>query len=50
MKKLGFLFLTILLSATLVACSGGSASSSGGSDGDTYKIVAAHSTAENNIF
>lgn len=51
MKKLGLLLFTVLLAVVLVACGDSDASSSdGGSDGDTYKIVAAHSTAETTSF
>ncbi|MFC4025185.1 TRAP transporter substrate-binding protein [Oceanobacillus longus] len=51
MKKLGFLLLMVLLSVALIACGSEEASSSdSGADGDTYKIVAAHSTAETTSF
>ena len=50
MKKLGLFIFMILLSVTLAACGESDASSSGGSDGDKFTIVAAHSTAETTSF
>lgn len=53
MKKLGLLISLMILSLVLVACGGDKKSDNKGSDsadGETYKIVAAHSTAETTSF
>lgn len=51
MKKFGLLLFTILLAVVLVACGESDASSdNGSSSGDSYQIVAAHSTAETTSF